>query len=967
MTGTIQGREKKAFSIKNTMLSSIALVALSFAAAPSLAFAQIAPLPGFSQERYSDFKADSAVKYGTLPNGVRYAIQKWPTPKNEVAIRMRVGAGSLNEAENQRGLMHFLEHMAFNGSQNVPEGEMDKILSREGLAFGADTNAYTSFDEVVYRLDMPKAEKLDLGLKLMRETAGRLLMDKDAIERERGVIVGEERTRENPGYRSFRTYLASTFKGLLITERLPIGKMEVVTTAPKERFVELYNDFYHPSRIFVAVVGDIEPAVAESLIRAQFGDWVAKAPSPKDPDLGKLTANHGAITINIEPQLPTSITLTQPRPFVNYPDNSATRRKFALRGLAESMLNERLERIARKEGSAILGASVGDSSFAKSVASATMEINAKDATKWKEALEIGDTELRRALQYGFTQEEFVAALARLRESYNRAVTQKNARRSASIVDGIVGAFDNDSVYSSDEDDLAWFNRIAPTLKPEDALKEIRETWGESLPQLFMSTPVPMENGEEQVRAHWQKIRSGIVPPPIRETTKAWDYNNFGRIGAVQNTKQLSDIGVTQIKFANNVRLIVKPTKFEAGRVRIKVRFGEGSLAIPLGNPANDTAIQASFIAGGLGRFDVDALSRTLSGKSVGTGFGVSEDAFEFSGATTPNDLLLQLQIYAAYLTDAKWRPDGFARLKASKDAIYRQISSTPGAVWGTKGTQILRSGDGRFAFPTPEQFDALNLDDAKRILDSARGNSAIEVIVVGDTTVAAASRAVASTFGALPRRALAPNPRTLERSVSFPKGRATSVLEHDGRADQSMGLIFWPIGEYGDGERARALRVLDSIFQVRLNEVIREQEGGTYSPSSIWAPSSVFKDYGIIGASMQLKPNETDKYIAKVEEIVKDLAAGKIDADLFKRAKTPLVADFDETTSNNPWWLGALENSSFDPVRLVRLRAAKSQYEKVTLEQIRSLARQYFDPSKAQIIKVMPSAKATKPDAAPAN
>ncbi len=963
----IKPKTKRNFSIRAKMLSSIALFSFGIAIAPNLVFAQIAPLPGFSQERYKDFAPDSSVKYGTLPNGVRYGIQKWPTPKGEVAIRMRVGAGSLNEAENQRGLMHFLEHMAFNGSENVPEGEMDKILSREGLAFGADTNAYTSFDEVVYRLDMPKAEKLDLGLKLMRETAGRLLMDASAIDRERGVIVGEERTRENPGYRSFRAYLNATFKGLLITERLPIGKMEVVTTAPRERFVELYNDFYHPSRIFIAIVGDIDTATAENLLKAQFNDWTAKAPSPKDPDLGKLVSNPGAITLNIEPQLPTSITLTQPREYINYPDTSQIRRKFALRGLAESMLNERLERIARKEGSPILGASVGDSSFAKSVAAATMEISAKDISKWKEALEIGDTELRRALQYGFTQEEFVAALARLRESYNRAATQKNARRSADIANAIVGAFDNDSVYTSDEDELAWFNRIAPTLKPEDALKELKETWGDKLPQLFMSASSPIENGEKLIAEHWQKVRATNVPPPVREATKQWDYTNFGRMGVVSERKLLSDIGVTQIKFANNVRLIVKPTKFEAGRVRVKVRFGEGSLAIPLGNPANDTAIQASFIAGGLGRFDVDALSRTLSGKSVGTGFGVAEDAFEFAGSTTPNDLTLQMQIYAAYLTDAKWRPDGFARLKASKDAIYRQINSTPGAVWGTKGTQILRSGDSRFAFPTPEQFDALDLNDAKRILDGARANGAIEVIVVGDTTIEAATRAVASTFGALPRRAAVPNPRTMERRVSFPRGRATTVLEHEGRDDQSMGLIFWPIGEYGDGERARALRVLESIFQVRLNEVIREQEGGTYSPGSIWSPSSVFKDYGIMGASMQLKPGETDKYIAKVEEIAKDLADGKIDADLFKRAKTPLVADFEETTSNNPWWLGALENSSFDPVRLVRLRGAKSQYEKVTLDQIRALAKQYFDPSKAQIIKIMPGPKSTKSESAPSN
>ena len=146
----------------------VSLIALS--AQPALA--QIAPLPGFPQDRYKDFKPDPAVTYGILPNGMRYAIKKWPTPKGEVAIRLRIAAGSLNEEDNQAGLAHFLEHMAFNGSENVPESEFDKILAREGLAFGPDTNAYTSWDETVYQLDMPKAERLELGLSMMRETAG---------------------------------------------------------------------------------------------------------------------------------------------------------------------------------------------------------------------------------------------------------------------------------------------------------------------------------------------------------------------------------------------------------------------------------------------------------------------------------------------------------------------------------------------------------------------------------------------------------------------------------------------------------------------------------------------------------------------------------------------------------------------------------------------------------------------------
>jgi zinc protease len=945
---------------------TIALLA-PFICLSTAVFAQIAPLPNFAHDRYSEFKADAAVKYGTLPNGVRYAIQKWPTPKNEVAIRMRIGAGSLNESEDQRGLMHFLEHMAFNGSTNIPENEFDRILEREGLAFGADTNAYTSFDEVVYQLDMPKSEKLDLGLMLMRETASNLTLSPEAIDRERGVIAAEERARENPGYRVFRSYLSEVYSGLLMTQRLPIGSMEIVRNAGRDRFLDIYHKTYTPSRTFIAVVGDIDVEDAERLITQRFGDWVSTDAPARDPNLGTVTAGAGEIHLQNEPQLPTQITFSVPRPFVNYPDTSATRRKFLLRNLANSIVNERLERIARREGSPMTGASIGDSTMAKSASAATLEVSAKTVDTWRQSLEIADIELRRALAFGFTNEEFAVALAKTRENYARAAAQKNARRSASIVNGLVEAFDSDSVFTSDEDDVSWLTRVTPSLNPQDALKELREIWGTDLPHLFVTSSAPIAGGEQTIRAAWSQIRLRQPEAPVREATKSWDYNNFGNHATSYSRQNVSDIGVSYIRFSNGVRLVVRPSDYEDGRIRVAVRFGEGKLAIPASNVGLEHAIGASFIAGGLGRFDVDALTQTLAGHSVGTGFGVGEDAFEMNAATTPQDLQLQLQVFAAYLTDPAWRPDGFARFMAVKDTIYRQIKSTTGAVWATQGDAILKSGDQRFAFPTEAQFDALNLDDARKIVDDARNNGAIEIIIVGDVTVDNAISVVGKTFAALPARPNAPNAREAERDVRFPRGRATTILRHEGRQDQALGLVFWPMRDYGDGKEARALRILESILQIRLTEVVREQEGGSYSPSTSWSPSTVYPNYGLIGATVEVKPEEVTRFTAKIEEIAKELADGKIDEDLFLRARTPLIADFEETTHNNPWWANWLETSSFNRNRLTIIRDGKRQYEQVTLDEVKLLARQYLDPSKAQIISVLPGENATAVETAPRN
>ena len=196
----------------------------------------------------SELQPDPAVTYGQLPNGLRFALMRNALPSKTAAVRMRFGVGSMMEADDQRGLAHFLEHMVFNGSQNIPEGEMVKLLERLGLAFGPDTNAYTSFLETVYQLDLPdtRDELVDKSLMLMRETADRLLLSPAAIDRERGVILSEKRTRDSPQFRALVARLNFLYPDSPISQRLPIGTEEVIERAPRERFLALYEGVVPP-------------------------------------------------------------------------------------------------------------------------------------------------------------------------------------------------------------------------------------------------------------------------------------------------------------------------------------------------------------------------------------------------------------------------------------------------------------------------------------------------------------------------------------------------------------------------------------------------------------------------------------------------------------------------------------------------------------------------------------------------
>jgi zinc protease len=943
-----------------------AVPAVEGAATPAAAArTHVVPLsfPGFAHDRHRDFKPDPAIRFGTLPNGLRYAVQPWPTPKGEVSLRMRFAVGSLMERDDQAGLAHFLEHMAFNGSENVPESEFDRILSREGLAFGPDSNAYTSWEETVYQLDMPNAQRLELGLSMMRETAGRLLLDPAAIDRERGVIAGEERVRDNPGYRQFKAWATQVTAGTAIPRRVPIGSMRVVAEAPRERFVELYRGYYRPEHSFLVVVGDVDPVKVEAEVARLFSDWQVATPAGPAPDRGVPDARPGDVKVLVEPQGGALVRLTHARAAANAPDTNAKRRADLLEDLAASMLNERLERIARRAGAPIVTASTGSGEWFKTAHLATIEAQPTDMTKWREALGVIDLELRRALAHGFTADEFAVALASRRAAYERAAQQAGARRSTEIAQSLINAFNADEVATDAASELAWFNAVAPGLTVEAAGAALRETWGPKweteAPMVFISATAPIEGGEAAVRAAHEAARAAPATAPQAQAVKAWDYVSFGAPGRVVSTRAITDLGVTQVRFANGVALNVKPSTFEAGRVRTQVRFGNGQMGLPASKPGLGFAISSAFAAGGLKRFDADELTKALAGRTIGYGVGVGDDAFTFNAATTPQDLELQMQVDAAFLTDPAWRPDGLARLKASKDVIYRSVVSSPGAVWGTQGEAILRSGDRRFAFPTPAEFDALTLSAARQALDPALKSAPLEITIVGDTSVEAATRAVAKTFGALPRRAASAGTTPAMRAVRFPAGRGTETLTHAGRADQAMAMVFWPMRDYGDGSEARALRVLQSIFQVRLTEVLREKLGDTYSPGTDWSPSTAFPGYGTIGGIAEVKPAEVDRVIGEMERIAADLARGNIGQDLFDRARAPLIADIEETRNNNPWWVNWLSGSASDPRRLTIIRDGRAQYERVTLSQARALARQYFDPTKARLVRVMPGPQAS--------
>ena len=939
--------------------------ALPAAAQTRPAAAPPAPVAHPWPQTASDVPADPDVRYGILPNGMRYALRHNATPPHQTSLRLRIDAGSLEEQDDQRGLAHFIEHMAFNGSTHVPEGEFVHRLERLGLRFGADTNAGTEFGQTVYKLDLPESApaSIDEGLFLLREVAGEVSFAPAAIDRERGVVQSEERSRATPQYRIFLDQMNYLLRGQLLPSRMPIGVPEVVANAQRPRFAAFYDAYYRPERATLIAVGDFNLDEMEAKIRARFSDWHGRGAAGPQPDLGAVAPRRTEAHLLVEPGGSAQVALVWVRPPDLRPDTKAHRAEELADGLALRILNRRLERIAAtRTPPPFIGASSGRYQLARSADLVQLGAIVQPG-QWQPALGVIETEQRRLVEHGVTAAELARELGEYRVAFTAAAAGAATRQTAGLADALVSTVDQDDVFTSPAENLRLFEQMAAQLTPARINQSARTLFAGE-PVLYMTSPTPVEGGEGALLAAYRASLAVPVPAATAEQAHSWPYLAFGPSpGIVAERHELpADIGATAIRFANGVRLTVKHTDFAANQVLVAVRFGRGQLALPVGRPNPGWALAPSLIAGGLGRLSYEDLQEALNNRVYGASLGIDEDAFTFSGTTRPQDLAVQLQVLAAYITDPGWRPTGWNRLRALSDTIHDQLASTPNGVFNRDSGPLLHNGDNRWSLPTREQMAASTIADARAVLDDPLAHSPLEVIIVGDVSVDEAIRLTADTFGALPPRAAAPAPA--ER-ILFPAGNARPVrLTHRGRADQGLAFIGWPtLGFYDDPREARALSLLAAVYQLRLIQKIREEQGTTYSPNAAHRPSEAYRGYGLFLGQIEARPEALPGFFRDAERIAVDLRDHPVAADEMQRARLPLVESLQRARAGNAWWLDALEEIQTDPAVAPTIENQIAQYQSLTAADLQQAARRFLVPGRAWKLVIVPE---TAPAAAPA-
>jgi len=906
----------------------------------------------------SNLVPEERVEYGRLPNGLRYAVMANETPSNTASLLMRFDTGSINEADGEQGLAHFLEHMAFNGSKNIPEGEMIKRLEKFGLAFGADTNASTSFDETIYQLELPEVNDdiIDETLMIMRETASNLTLDPEAIDRERGVILAEKRARVSPAYNASIASLKFYLDGSPYPNRIPIGTEETIQSVTPEDFQNFYRGYYHPEETFIVLVGDFETDYAAAKIEEFFGDWQVTMEPKADIEPQPLGGRGLETEYYVDPEIQTSIALSITHPPDLRKDTAENRRDGFIEGLGNRILSRRLAKIARSGEAEFISASASSSNVYDVRSLSTLSMSTQPEN-WDKALAQGEQALRRAYEYGFSQAELDEQIANTRKALQVAVQTSPTRRTPSLARRIMGSFSSEQVLTDPAANLERFETYADSITPEHVHDAFKAKWkGLDNPQLYLSTSQVIDNGEDAILAAWKASRDVAVIAPVAAAKSEFAYTDFGQAGKIVKREMVDDIEIETIIFENNVRLNIKKTPYEKDVISISVALGAGDLFFPSDLPGFKWFAPNILNLAGLKAHSADDIQTLMAGKTVGTSINFGSRRMYMGGATVPDNLGDQLNLMAAYATAPGYRAEAKTRYDNYIQSFYPTLDSTPGGVASRDVERLIRSGDTRFGIPTEDDLINIDMNRLKDWLNPKLVNGAIEIGIVGDVDVEAVITEVARTFGALPKRVASPvAPDKADTKLIFPKGSQRPVkLSHAGEAGTALLRTYWPAPDGRDVTTSRRMSMIAEMFQLRLTEVMREEEGASYSPNAFSYSPRTFPDYGYIGTSLELDPKDIDRISAKVDDIAAEFRAGQFDDALFERAIKPARERVETSLENNGYWMNIISEAQTDPERLARHRSRTEAYQNMTAEDLKPLAKTLFDPKTAYRIQILP-------------
>ncbi len=867
------------------------------AATPALALGDVIPI-------------DPAIVSGRLANGLTYFVRQNAEPPDRVELRLVVDAGSVLEEDDQRGLAHFVEHMAFNGTEHFAEGELVDYFEGIGLEFGADLNASTGFDETIYSLHVPaEPELLERGFEVLADWAGGILFEPEAVDRERDVVIEEWRLGRGAGARIRDRQLPLLFSGSRYADRLPIGTPEVLESAPVEALERFYRDWYRPDLMAVVAVGDYDAAALERWIREEFADLEAP-PEPRPRPVVPVPGHAETLVgITTDPEATVTSVGVYTKLGQRPEGTVADYRRQLAEGLYHSMLNQRLDELRRGPEPPFLWASSSTGGF----------LRASDVYVQSAGVQSGELldglaalleEIERVDRHGFTAGELDRAGRETLRAYRRGFAERDKTPSAAFAAEYARHFLVDEPAPGIAVELDLVERYLPTLELAELNRLAAEWISEENRVVLVTAP-----DAETDRLPGEAAILAALDAADRADPGAWVDRVRDRPlveeppapGAVVATTELPALGVTEWRLANGVRVVLKPTDFRNDQVSLR-GFSPGGHSLAADEEFTSAVFADSVLSlGGLGEFDATELEKALAGKVAGARTFVGELEEGVSAGGSPDDLETILQLVYLGFTAPRADAEAFTSWKTRTAELLRNRLARPEAVFGDRLSEALTGGHPRYRPPTAEMLDEIDLDRAlafhrQRFADAA----GFTFVIVGSFAIEPLQPLVETWLGGLPARGAEETWRDV--GVVRPEGMVEVEVAAGLEPKSQVSLILHGPAVWSREERHLFGSLTDAL-EIRLREILREDLGATYGVgvggSLSRRPRQEFSLSIGFGCSPERARDLLETVIAELAEV---RASGFAEETVAKVREQQRRAR-EEALKQNGFWLGALTDA----------------------------------------------------------
>ncbi len=903
----------------------------------------------------SELSPHAAVKWGQLDNGFRYALMPHEGVPQAATLQLLVLTGSLDETDDERGLAHFMEHMAFRGNRSFPADEMEQFFQELGIEFGSDINAVTAFDHTAYTLDFREATTplLDRGLALLRSFADGVVFEPADIEQERDVILSELRGRDNIGAKGQFDSLETLFAGLNFVQRSPGGSYDSVEALTLQQFQRFYQRYYRSDLMVLVGAGDIEPTEMSELVEKHFGSMQRPSIPVPNREVGALTQGDTlrADTFRISNVGATQIVLGAVATPAVESDSRALRVEEFSENFVQSLLGQRIQR-------GLLNLPGGDARLERLVGNrAAMAMLTTSGDAWRKHLQSLDQLIRATHRYGFKEDEIASARDRMSRMGELAADLFPRRDPHQVSQQLLDSIVEHRVFVGPELEMQWRLAWLASLDADQLLETYRRIWTLDRLVVHFSGDMDPELKPAEILVEWQKHRKTEVEELRFIATKEhrFELKDWGEPGEYELIRELPEIGAKLYRLENGVRVNIVSTPYEPGVVHAVARVGAGLVDMPGNKPALKEYGLRTLFASGTTHYMSDELGKIIGSQFLDFDFGVDDhDAFTFTGVAEPDDLTAFLGVVTEFLYKPKFGT--YVHRSQKMQATMSRASSASGMAEGMRDlTDYLFEGDARFTWGNFVDYVGLSSIDVKRWLQKPLAEGYVEVTIVGDISVEDALAGVQRTLGELSDREDQKTTRSTPKPVKVSAQPGFKRIEFVGENHLAVVMGHWPVEEELSVRDRGAVYLLAKILELHIRSKIRNDLGLAYSPTASFKAYDGFAGFSMLIASVDCASEESTRIARMVEDIAVELSRQGIDEGEFRGARGILSSQIRRGWQDNSYLLRSLLRAQERPESVEEVLALHAgMVDEITLKEVQAWAKKVLTRRNTRTAAIVP-------------